>query len=533
MVWRTCDFLVIGSGIAGLTFALEAARHGHVILATKRGLEESNSRYAQGGIAAVLGPDDSFADHVRDTLAAGVGLCRPDIVELCVQEGPARIAALREVGVRFSRSEATGDLSLGREGGHSRRRVAHAGDISGEEIIRALAQAAREEPNLELLEDHIAIDLVTRRKLGLAGPDCCLGAHLLDVSTGLVRSVTSQTTTLATGGAGKVYLYTSNPDIASGDGVAMAYRAGARIANMEFFQFHPTCLYHPEAKSFLISEALRGEGGVLRLADGTPFMDEVHPLKSLAPRDVVARAIDDQLKRTGQDSVFLDMTALPAAFLRNRFPNIHARCLQLGIDMTSQPIPVVPAAHFMCGGVQVDTNGESSIPGLFAIGEVSCTGLHGANRLASNSLLEGAVYGYRAARRAVEILQQGGGRTEEVTVPPWDPGAATDSDETVVVSQNWEEIRRFMWNYVGIVRTTRRLQRAFRRIETIAEEIQQYYWDFLLTSDLIELRNIALVAELIVRSALQRKESRGLHYTLDYPEKDPHGARETVCQRWT
>ncbi|MBM4319269.1 MAG: L-aspartate oxidase [Deltaproteobacteria bacterium] len=529
---QSCDFLVIGSGIAGLTFALEAARHGHVVLATKRGAEESNSRYAQGGIAAVLDPDDSFDEHIADTLAAASGLCIPGVVEMCVREGPARIEALLELGVRFSRHLTTGGLSLGREGGHSHRRVAHAGDITGEEIIRAMLAAARDEPNITLLEQHIAVDLVTRRKLQLPGPDRCLGAYLLDIVAGIVLSITAQATVLATGGAGKVYLYTSNPDTASGDGVAMAYRAGASIANMEFFQFHPTCLYHPEAKSFLISEALRGEGGILRLADGTPFMDQVHPLGSLAPRDVVARAIDFELKRTGHDSVFLDMAHLDSSFLRQRFPNIHARCLQLGIDMTCQPIPVVPAAHFMCGGVQVDRDGQSSIPGLFAVGEVSCTGMHGANRLASNSLLEGAVYGYRAAGKAISLLD-GSGASPVLPVPPWDTGAATDSDEMVVVTQNWDEVRRCMWNYVGIVRSSKRLQRALRRVEMIAEEIQDYYWNFLLTSDLIELRNLATVAELIIRSALLRKESRGLHYTIDFPQRDDEDyLHDTLLQRW-
>ena len=513
---RDCDFLVLGSGIAGLSFALEAARIGRVLLVTKRTADESNSRYAQGGIAAVLGPEDSFAAHVADTLEAGAGLCRPDVVEACVSEGPARVRELVERGVRFSRRQDTGALSLGREGGHSVRRVAHAGDVTGLEVVRALLEVARAEPNITLLEQRMAVDLVTRRKLGLPGPDRTLGAYILDVDSGHVAALRATFTVLATGGAGKVYLYTSNPDTASGDGVAMALRAGAVVADMEFFQFHPTCLFHPQAKSFLISEALRGEGGVLRLADGTPFMKGVHPRESLAPRDIVARAIDHQLKRTGHDSVFLDMTHLDADFLRGRFPTIHATCLRYGVDLTRQPIPVVPAAHFLCGGVEADLDGRTSLPGLLAIGEVAATGLHGANRLASNSLLEGAVCGHRAARAACAHLEEQ--RQPDAVIPPWDCGAATDSDEMVVVSQNWDEIRRCMWNYVGIVRSTKRLERALRRVRMIAEEIHEYYWNFLVTSDLLELRNLATVAELVIRAALVRQESRGLHYTIDSPE---------------
>ncbi len=517
-----CDVMVLGSGIAGLTFALEAANYGRVLVVTKSGAEESNSRYAQGGIAAVLSPEDSFSSHIADTLEAGAGLCRPEVVAGVVREGPARIASLLQRGVRFSRRAETGDLSLGREGGHSHRRVAHAGDITGAEVVRALLAEAREQPNIELLEWRIAVDLVTSAKLGLPGENRCLGAYIQDMKTGRIEAYGAAFTVLATGGAGKVYLYTSNPDTASGDGVAMAYRAGARVANMEFFQFHPTCLYHPQAKSFLISEALRGEGGVLRLADGTPFMDKVHPRKSLAPRDVVARSIDYELKRSGADSVFLDMTHLDGDFLRNRFPTIHATCLDYGVDMTRQPIPVVPAAHFQCGGVAVDYHGNSSLPGLLAIGEVSSTGLHGANRLASNSLLEGAVYGHRAAAWVGQHLDEA--RRAPVAIPAWDSGEATDSDEMVVVTQNWDEIRRFMWNYVGIVRSTKRLERALRRVQMISQEIHEYYWNFLLTPDLIELRNLATVADLIIRSALARKESRGLHYTLDYP--NPSGDPE-------
>ncbi len=528
---RSGDFLVLGTGIAGLSFALEAARRGKVLLVSKREAQESNSRYAQGGIAAVLAPDDSFESHVRDTLDAGAGLCKQDVVEVIVEEGPARIQALLDQGVRFSRRSDTGTLSLGREGGHSHRRVAHAQDITGAEVVRALLERARSEPNIQFFEHHVAVDLITKAKLGLPGDDRCLGAYVLDVSSGEVETLVASFTVLATGGAGKVYLYTSNPDVASGDGVAMAYRAGAKVANMEFFQFHPTCLYHPNAKSFLISEALRGEGGVLRRADGKPFMDDIHPLKSLAPRDVVARAIDFELKKTGDESVFLDMTHLDGGFLRQRFPNIYAKCLEFGIDMAVEPIPVVPAAHFMCGGVQVDLDGQTNIPGLLAIGEVACTGMHGANRLASNSLLEGAVCGHRSARWCVDHLEAAG-RPDTRAIPEWDTAGATDSDEMVVVSHNWDEIRRFMWNYVGIVRSTKRLERALRRVTFISQEIHEYYWNFLLTSDLIELRNIATVAELIIRSALSRKESRGLHYTIDYPERDDEAYRkDTVLIR--
>ena len=509
-----CEYLVLGSGVAGLSFALEAARTGRVVMVTKRSRTDSATNWAQGGIAAVLDPADSFEAHVDDTMSTGGGLSHRDIVEMVVRDGPDRIRELMDLGARFSHSAKGQALDLTREGGHSARRVVHAGDITGEEVQRVLVEAAAASPNIEILEDHMAVDLVEASKFG--GPRRVLGAYVLDEHTGDVKTFLARATILATGGAGKVYLYTSNPDVATGDGVAMAYRAGAELANMEFFQFHPTCLFHSEAKSFLISEALRGEGGVLRLGNGEAFMERHHEMKDLAPRDVVARAIDYEMKRTGEDCVYLDMTHEPPEFILERFPNIHARCLEYGIDMTKQSIPVVPAAHYMCGGVVVDERGCTTLDGLWAVGEVTHTGLHGANRLASNSLLEGLVYGHRTALAAHAVVQSESS-AEPGQVPDWDVGEAVPSDEAVVVSQNWDEVRRFMWNYVGIVRTDRRLRRAARRIEMLQEEIREYYWAHLVNRDMLELRNIADVAELIIRCASARKESRGLHYNLSYP----------------
>ncbi|GAB4510654.1 MAG: L-aspartate oxidase [Haliangiales bacterium] len=505
------DYLVIGSGVAGLSFALHAAKHGRVLVVTKKQPDNTATSWAQGGIAAVLGDDDSFEHHVEDTLQVGDGLCRRDIVELTVREGPARVRALGEMGVAFARSD-DGRLDLTREGGHTRRRVAHYKDVTGREIQRALLAEVAQNDRVEVWDNHIAIDLLSMAKYG--GEPACFGAYVLENETGEIKTVVARATVLATGGAGKVYMYTSNPDVATGDGIAMAYRIGAQVANLEFTQFHPTVLYHPHAKSFLISEALRGEGGVLRLANGETFMERYHPQRSLGPRDVVARAIDNELKKSGADSVFLDMTHLDSGFVRDRFPTIATRCAELGIDITKQPIPVVPAAHYMCGGVITDEHGQTTIKNLYAIGETACTGLHGACRLASNSLLEGVVFAARAAESVRTAAS-----TRPARVAPWSSGNATDSNDAIVVALNWDEIRRFMWSYLGIVRSDKRIERARRRIELLRQEITEYYWDFKVTSDIIELRNLALVAHLIIESARRRKESRGLHYTSDYPDK--------------
>ena len=524
------DFLVIGSGIAGLAFALQAAKHGKVAMVTKRDITESATNYAQGGIATVFSQEDTFDAHVEDTLVAGAGICNEEVVRMVVEEGPHVIRSLIDWGVKFTTSGDSYDLT--REGGHSQRRILHADDVTGREIERALVAAARENPNIDIYEYHIAIDLITEAKVKRMKlkPNRCLGAHVLDIDKGLVRTFSSKITLLASGGAGKVYLYTCNPDVATGDGVAMAYRAGATVANMEFMQFHPTTLFHPHAKSFLISEAVRGEGAILKRRDGTAFMEKYHHLKDLAPRDIVARAIDNEMKTSGDDCVYLDMTHKEPDYIRNRFPNIYQTCLDYGLDMTQQPLPVVPAAHYLCGGVAVDLNGETDIKHLYAIGEVAFTGLHGANRLASNSLLEAAVYAGRAYEHAVAALA--GNCFDYPVIPEWDAGTATNSDEMVVVSQNWDEIRRFMWNYVGIVRSDKRLERAMHRIRLIQEEIDDYYWDFIITSDLIELRNIATVAELIILCARSRTESRGLHYTIDHPERDDiHCRKDTFVKK--
>ncbi len=520
---RETDYLVIGSGIAGLYFALQAAEHGHVTIVTKKAPSDSNTDLAQGGIAAVLGDDDSLQDHVNDTLRVGEGLCNQSIVEGVIEEGPAHVRKLAELGVDFAR-DAKGNFDLGREGGHNKRRVAHYQDATGHAISQALLAAVAKHKNITVLANHIAIDLLSMAKYG--GEDACFGAYVLDRDRNTIIPLVARATILASGGAGKVYIYTSNPDVATGDGMAMAYRIGAQVSNMEFVQFHPTVLYHPHAKSFLISETLRGEGGKLRLATGAEFMDAYHPLSSLGPRDVVARAIDNELKRSGADSVFLDMTHLEPDFVRSRFPTIADRCQALGIDIATHPIPVVPAAHYQCGGVVCDAQGRSTVRNLFAIGETSSTGLHGACRLASNSLLEGVVFAARAAKavRHAELVRP-------TNVAPWRSGSATDSNDAIVVALNWEEVRRFMWSYVGIVRSDKRLKRARRRIELLRQEISEYYWDFRINSDIIELRNLALVAHLIIESARRRKESRGLHYTLDYLEKDPIKAHDTVLQQ--
>ncbi|HEX4085866.1 MAG TPA: L-aspartate oxidase [Chthoniobacteraceae bacterium] len=528
------DFVVIGSGLAGLSFARAVARHGTVAIITKRGRADSNTAWAQGGIACVTSSEDSFELHVKDTLTAGAGLCDEEMVRAIVTEGPSRIEELIELGVQFDEREAEDgerELDLGREGGHSKRRVLHARDITGREIERALLADIERNPNITMMENHMAVDLITAGKLGYATEDRCLGVYVLHEPSGEVEAIRSDRVVLATGGCGKVYLYTTNPGVATGDGVAMAWRAGANIANMEFVQFHPTCLYHPEERSFLISEAVRGEGGILIDTHGKRFMERYHPLKELAPRDIVARAIDAEMKRSGERYVLLDITHKPADFIRDRFPNIYQTCLDLGIDITREPIPVVPAAHYQCGGALTDVDGRTSLRGLYAIGEVACTGLHGANRLASNSLLEAAVLGHRAAVDVVRRIPVGKAGMD-ISIPEWRSGNALDVDEFVVISHNWEEIRRLMWDYVGIVRTDKRLQRASTRLGNLQREIQEFYWHYKISTDLLELRNLATVAALIVDCALARKESRGLHYTLDYPERDDKTfLRNTVLHR--
>ena len=507
------DVLIIGSGAAGLSLALALADHAKVIILSKANLDSGSTQYAQGGISAVLGNDDSLDSHVKDTLNAGAGLCDLDIVNFTVEQGPERIAWLIEQGMPFTQvSDSEGNINyhLTREGGHSHRRVIHADDATGRAIVSSLSLKVNAHPNIRLLEDHIAIDIIT------GSNSRCLGAYLLNLNTGKVIVIRSHFVVLATGGAGKAYLYTSNPDVSTGDGIAMAWRAGCRVANMEFIQFHPTCLYHPDAKSFLISEAVRGEGGKLQLANGNSFMEHYDPRAELAPRDIVARAIDNEMKCSGYDSVFLDITHKPKSFIVEHFPNIYNRCLALGINMANQAIPVVPAAHYTCGGVMTDRQGRTDLDGLYAIGEVAFTGLHGANRMASNSLLECLVFGH-AAR--IDILEKLKDVPPLSTLPKWDESRVTDSDEEVVVSHNWDELRRFMWDYVGIVRSTKRLQRAKRRVDLLRSEIQEYYSHFCVTNDLLELRNLSLVADLIIRSAQLRHESRGLHYTLDYPEQ--------------
>jgi L-aspartate oxidase len=512
------DVLIIGGGAAGLSAALKLADRARVTVLCKGDLTSGSSHWAQGGIAAVTDVDDSFADHVNDTLVAGAGLCDEAIVRCVVEAAPEVIRSLTAWGVQFDRNE--NEYHLTREGGHSHRRVLHVADATGKAITKTLTSQVLDHPNIELFSDRVAIDLINPSKLGRY-PSRCAGAYVLNRSSGHVEVFQSQFVILATGGASKVYLYTSNPDSSTGDGIAMAWRAGCRVANMEFNQFHPTCLYHPHAGSFLISEAVRGEGGVLRLADGEAFMQRYDDRGDLAPRDIVARAIDHEMKRLGADCVYLDITHRPQDFILGHFPTIAERCLELGIDITKEPIPVVPAAHYTCGGVLVDSHGRTDLAHLYAIGEVSYTGLHGANRLASNSLLECLVFADRAANKIKEELATA---EDFPNVPHWDESQVTDSDESIVIAHNWDELRRFMWDYVGIVRTNKRLQRAQHRIDLLKQEINDYYANYRITNDLIELRNLLHVAELIVRSALKRQESRGLHFILDHPEMRPNAA---------
>lgn len=524
----SCDFLVIGSGLAGLTAAMELSRHGRVLVASKVNASECNSFYAQGGIACVVDPADSVDAHVSDTLKTGSGLSHMDVVRKIVEGGSARIAQLEQLGIEFDRRNRREDgnqYDLGQEGGHSRRRILHAGDITGQAMMQVMLQQTRSCQNLTIRENLMAIDLITTGWIGHSGPNRCVGAYFLDKETDAIFPIHSTCTVLATGGLGKVYLYTSNPDIATGDGVAMAWRAGLPIRNMEFVQFHPTCLYHPHAKSFLISEAVRGEGAELKDLRGNSFMQDIDERGSLATRDITARAIDFVMKKHGDPYVYLDITHRSETFLRERFPNLYSACLRYGINMARDPIPVVPAAHYSCGGVVADVKGSTALPGLYACGEVANTGLHGANRLASNSLLEALVCGHAAAREIAGVWKD---YREEVPIPPWRCGEAVSSDEAVVVEHNWNEVRTAMWDYVGIVRTERRLARARSRIRTLRQEIKEYYGDYLVTSDLLELRNIADVAELIIRSAEQRKESRGLHYMADHPAQNTETADTVI-----
>ncbi|UUQ66380.1 L-aspartate oxidase [Pseudomonas fuscovaginae UPB0736] len=523
------DVLVIGSGAAGLSLALTLPGHLRIAVLSKGDLANGSTFWAQGGVAAVLDDTDTVQSHVEDTLNAGGGLCHEDAVRFTVEHSREAIQWLIDQGVPFTRDENAKvddggfEFHLTREGGHSHRRIIHAADATGAAIFKTLLEQARQRPNIELLEQRVAVDLITEKRLGLDG-ERCLGAYVLDRSTGEVDTHGARFTILASGGAAKVYLYTSNPDGACGDGIAMAWRSGCRVANLEFNQFHPTCLYHPQAKSFLITEALRGEGAHLKLPNGERFMPRFDPRAELAPRDIVARAIDHEMKRLGIDCVYLDISHKPEAFIKTHFPTVYERCLAFSIDITRQPIPVVPAAHYTCGGILVDQQGRTDVPGLYAIGETSFTGLHGANRMASNSLLECFVY---ARSAAADILRQLPEIAQPTALPSWDASQVTDSDEDVIIAHNWDELRRFMWDYVGIVRTNKRLQRAQHRVRLLLDEIDEFYSNYKVSRDLIELRNLAQVAELMIRSAMERKESRGLHYTLDYPDLLPE-ALDTI-----
>ena len=536
-----CDYLVVGSGIAGLTAALELSERGKVLVLTKKDASETNTSYAQGGIACVMKQDDSFEQHVADTLRAGDGLCDSRVVESIISKAPDRIADLERFGVAFTEyNDGPDRYDLGKEGGHSKRRILHSGDITGKHIQSGLLKQARSTPGITIRERTLVIDLITmawldslstrNSLLGHTDPESnrAAGVYAMECDSGEIIAVRSPYVILATGGGGKVYLYTSNPDVATGDGVAIAWRAGVPIRNMEFIQFHPTCLFHPEAKSFLVSEAVRGEGAKLVLGDGSEFMYQYDERGALASRDIVARAIDHEMKSRGESCVYLDIRDRGEAFIRERFPTIYDTCMQFGFDMARDLIPVVPAAHYFCGGIDAAINGSTAMPGLFACGEVACTGLHGANRLASNSLLEAAVCGHELAQHLVELPPASD--YKKVSVPDWEPGDAVPSDEAIVVEHNWNEVRTCMWDYVGIVRTDKRLERAAHRIGNLHHEIYDYYKDYLVMADILELRNIAAVAELIVCCAQQRKESRGLHYTLDYPDLSSEPSEDSLIR---
>jgi L-aspartate oxidase len=535
-----CDFLVIGSGIAGLSFAIRAAEHGNVTIITKGDAMQTNTTRAQGGIASVLlnglcEQGDSVDSHTSDTLDAGAGLCDEQAVHTILTEGAETIDELISCGVNFDQENET--YSLGKEGGHSHRRILHAKDTTGKEIMLSLLETVRKHPNIQILEQHFAIDLITSSKLGAASEDRVLGAYVLDKNTGNVEIFRSDRVVLATGGCGKVYLYTTNPDSSTGDGLAMAWRAGATISNMEFVQFHPTCFFNPAAtgaaaRSFLVSEAVRGEGGILRGEDGEEFMHKYDKRKSLAPRDIVARAIDHEIKRTGAQCVYLDVTHKPKGFMQERFPHIYKTLLDFGLDCEKEPIPVVPAAHYQCGGVATDVDGRTDIRGLFAIGEVACTGLHGANRLASNSLLEAHVLARRALHKIICLHPLSNPTPQAPDIPQWEHGDTAPPDEQVIIYHNWDEIRRLMWDYVSIVRTSNRLERAANRLSNLRREVRSFYWGHRVTSDILELRNLVATASLVVDCALRRKESRGIHYTLDFPDKDPRQCQPTTLRRF-
>ena len=529
------DVLIIGSGVSGLSFALKVAPFARVTLVTKKNKADTATNLAQGGVAAVLSVEDSIEAHIDDTLVSGDGICNQAVVRIVASEGPDRVRELVDMGVRFQKGANGQGFDLGMEGGHSARRVAHASDLTGKEIERALLEQIAATPSIKVLENHLAIDLLIESKaqgrVRNNGGDRCLGAYVLDRTTGEVETYPAGVTVLCTGGCGKVYLYTTNPDIATGDGVAMAYRAGAKMANMEFIQFHPTCFFNREAKNFLISEAVRGEGGILINQQGQAFMKKYDGRGDLATRDAVARGIDAEMKATGTDCVFLDITHKPAPFLMKRFPNIYAICKRYGVDLTKKPIPVVPAAHYMCGGVLVDEWGRSSITNLLALGETACTGLHGANRLASNSLLEAVVFAHRAAQWFKEAIAATA-KLERIEVEPWRTGGAAVLDESILIKHNWDQLRQLMWDYVGIVRRQKRLDLIQTRLSCMLTEITEHFYDYLLTPDLVELRNLAVIADLIVQSASLRKESRGLHYILDYPTKnDADFLKDTILQK--